>query len=82
MGSLSNEYLDLPLMSVAGTAARAEARNETEGGYLLHTQPGVVPQMQALVRLILDMKLARDAVDGRREGGGVGERERGKRCIL
>ncbi|CAM9901194.1 unnamed protein product, partial [Scytosiphon promiscuus] len=30
-------------------------------------QPGIVSQMQALVRLILDMKLSRDAIDGRSE---------------
>lgn len=70
LGSVSDQYLHLPVLSVGGTAARSEARDdaaegEGEGGYLLHVQPAIVPQMQALVRLILDMKLARDAVDGR-----------------
>lgn len=65
---MSDQYLHLPVLSVGGTAARSESRDdaeEGEGGYLLHVQPSIVPQMQALVRLILDMKLARDAVDGR-----------------
>eukprot|EP00752_Nemacystus_decipiens_P006992 g6271.t1 len=72
LGSVSDQYLHVPVLSVGGTAARSEARDdaaeaEGEGGYLLHVQPPIVPQMQALVRLILDMKLARDAVDGRSE---------------
>eukprot|EP00903_Cladosiphon_okamuranus_P006970 g6784.t1 len=70
LGSMSDHYLHLPVLSVAGTAARSERRDdaaEGQGGYLLHVQPAIVPQMQALVRLILDMKLARDALDGRSE---------------
>lgn len=71
VGSLSSEYLHLPMLSIAGTAARAEDHDGEEdgsgnnGSYLLHMQPGIVSHMQAIVRLILDMKLARDAVDGR-----------------
>lgn len=88
VGSLSSEYLHLPMLSIAGTAARAEEQEEDVdgvgegGGYLLHMQPGIVSQMQALVRLILDMKLARDAVDGRCETewtGGCGEWEGGRK---
>lgn len=75
IGSLADEYLHLPVLTVGGTAARSESRvggdgdddaGSWEGGYLLHVQPPVVQQMQALVRLILDMKLARDELDGRR----------------
>lgn len=68
LGSMSDHYLHLPVLSVGGTAARSESSDDAsggEGGYLLHVQPTIVPQMQALVRLILDMKLARDEVDGR-----------------
>ena len=76
LGSVSDQFLHLPVLSVGAPAARSEARDEAAegedgeaelaaGGYLLHVQPPIVSQMQALVRLILDMKLARDAVDGR-----------------
>lgn len=65
LASVSDQYLHLPVLSVGGIAARSESRDDEAGGYLLHVQPAIVPQMQALVRLILDMKLARDLVDGR-----------------
>lgn len=64
VGSVSDTYLHLPILSVGGTRG-AGGDGEGTGGYLLHVQPALVPQMKALVRLILDMKLARDAVDGR-----------------
>ncbi|CAM9847215.1 unnamed protein product [Pylaiella littoralis] len=69
LGSLSDEYLHLPILNVGSTAAGSESRDDagSEGGYLLHVRPAILPQMQALVRLILDMKLARDALDGRSE---------------
>lgn len=80
LGSLSNSYLHLPLLTVGASAARSEGRNSIgDGGYLLSVQPDIYPQMEALVRLILDMKTTRDAADGRRaaafngakgEGGG------------
>lgn len=65
IGSLSNGYLSLPILNVGGNAARPESRNLTSGGYLLSLQPDIFLEMRALVRLILDMKMARDALDGR-----------------
>lgn len=67
MGSLSNGYLHLPLVTVGASAARSEERGSGgDGGYVLNMQPDIYPQMEALVRLILDMKIARDRADGRR----------------
>ena len=68
MGSLSNSYLHLPILNVRGIAARTDSRDSSGGGgFSLDVKPDIFPQMEALVRLILDMKLARDALDGRRE---------------
>ena len=66
MGSLSNSRLHLPILNVRGMAARTDWRDsDGGGGFLLGMKPDILPQMEALVRLILDMKLARDALDGR-----------------
>ena len=72
VGELSNGYLNIPLVTAGASAARSGGRNngsdedEGEGGYVLSVQPDIYPEMEALVRLILDMKVARDTLDGRR----------------
>lgn len=71
LGSLSNQYLHLPVLTVGASAARSEGRNsaeidtEGEGGFLLSVHADIYPQMEALVRLILDMKVQRDSGSGR-----------------
>lgn len=47
-------------------AGRLES-TEGSGGFLLGIKPDIVSQMKALVRLVLDMKLTRDALDGRQD---------------
>lgn len=64
LGSMSNSYLHIPILNIRGIAGRPDSR-EDSGGFLLGIKPDIVFEMKALVRLILDMKLARDALDGR-----------------
>ncbi|CAM9990433.1 unnamed protein product, partial [Discosporangium mesarthrocarpum] len=66
LGSISNRFLFLPVVSYGAAAAPAEYDSTgTQGpGYLLRIQPNIDHQMLALTRLIVEMKIARDAEFG------------------
>lgn len=69
--TISNNFFGLPLVTPSASAARAETyftsgANSIEGGasYLFGVQPDIFEQMNALTRLILDMKTERDSLHG------------------
>lgn len=69
--TISNDYFGLPVVTPAASAARAETffssgARVLGGGpsFLFGVHPDVFEQMQALVRMILDMKTERDVVRG------------------
>ncbi|CAM9520631.1 unnamed protein product [Ascophyllum nodosum] len=69
--TISNDFFGIPLITPAAIAARAEtyfstgmAAAEGGGSYLLGLQPDIFEEMNALARLILDMKTERDTKRG------------------
>lgn len=68
--SLANGHLALPIVAPSAAAARAVdpsvgvvggiVDGSLEPSYLVGVQPDIFQQMQAMARLILDMKAARD----------------------
>ncbi|CAM9911125.1 unnamed protein product, partial [Choristocarpus tenellus] len=68
LGSLSNRFWSLPIISLTTPAAMVDfvgTGKNVDRGFLSSVQPGIDEQMAALTRLIVDMKTARDALDGR-----------------
>ncbi|CAM9888131.1 unnamed protein product, partial [Choristocarpus tenellus] len=74
LGSLSNRFWSLPIVSLtpptaivdsAGIDGSIGIAGNVDRGFLSSVQPSIDGQMVALARLILDMKTARDALDGR-----------------
>eukprot|EP00903_Cladosiphon_okamuranus_P014086 g13093.t1 len=66
--TVSNDFFGLPMVTPAAPAARAATYFSSgardlgggEGSYLLGVQPDVFQEMEALARLILDLKTERD----------------------
>lgn len=68
---ISNEFFALPMITPSGSAARATSYGAggvggATGGssFMFGIQPDIFEQMNALVRLILDMKTERDKERG------------------
>lgn len=65
--TVSNDFFGLPMVTPSASAARANTYFSSgayglggEGSYLFGVQPDVFSEMEALARLILDMKVERD----------------------
>lgn len=68
LGSFTNEYLHLPILSVSASAGNPRllfdydsdaSHLPSEGSYLIGVQSDLCSEMEALVRLILHMKAER-----------------------
>lgn len=70
--TVSNDFFGLPMVTPSAPAARATTYFSSgarelggdQGSYLFGVQPDVFQEMEALARLILDMKTERDTDRG------------------
>lgn len=66
--AVTNDFFGLPMVTPSASAARAATYFASgardlgggEGSYLFGVQPDVYREMEALARLILDLKMERD----------------------